>query len=707
MDPVSQFNTIFEYIEDLRIAVCKEHGQGIVQSQMQYHLVNHHSTIPSRTRHQIMLAAAAFPAWVRSEDEVPFPKQARAAIPHVHVYTDGFECTQTHSDGSRCTVIHRSMQGIQRHCRQEHQWSNPRKRGRSTQSGSIGCTAWKEGTWCQKVQPGGVLGRLFKVQQPDRVDEPLADGEEDAIQDAIRSSLGMATATVQAQIQSDDDRFEFQAWLNRAGWAQHLKRFDRGWLHSLCESPSPQEEALSRIEAAVLMVIWKAQQVSRPSVVGRPAMHYINRRDIGGPSNEKPFNARQTGKTMEKYSQRWVEIIRYIWRTHKLDEVPPTRPGQEETSVQGHKPAYRLTGRQQMALHAVQTMVGPDEQDEDIPEQAQDAVLTFIISLLDQRLGDDEYASPLMSGMAVLGIDTVSGWVSPLTYTPKQAAIVATSRMMVLYQAHQVRTREVEQIEAGGWARQDAMDMAKSHFDLVKDMANRFMTLTQYGGHPTPIDAIQRLKAYGMKIRYTTAAEGVVDWIGDTLLYGNIQFSMPQLRSMIHGLVAQARRELVEGLMMLPMDKEGGVTGDTALPSIRWDKFVDNPAERRMGWSFMEDARNHAAINVKEPAMWIGRQVMQTRALQEVFINKAATKEAMATGKPAVWKADGVRAYRQRMKKFRRSLTHGGKWGQPRDHLIVSAQISRFARTVTHGGRYHLTLRPDPIFIPCSDRAEI
>jgi hypothetical protein len=76
--------------------------------------------------------------------------------------------------------------------------------------------------------------------------------------------------------------------------------------------------------------------------------------------------------------------------------------------------------------------------------------------------------------------------------------------------------------EEEGWGPEDAAAMAPSHHQLVQEMANRFMTLTEYGGKPTPMDAILRLRAFGFKIRFTINAEGVIDWVGDTLLYSNI-----------------------------------------------------------------------------------------------------------------------------------------------------------------------------------------
>jgi hypothetical protein len=71
--------------------------------------------------------------------------------------------------------------------------------------------------------------------------------------------------------------------------------------------------------------------------------------------------------------------------------------------------------------------------DEPLEEELQSRVLAFMLALLDHVSSDDEYASALISGIAVLGISTDSGWLSPLVYTPKQSAVASTSRMLVLY----------------------------------------------------------------------------------------------------------------------------------------------------------------------------------------------------------------------------------------------------------------------------------
>jgi hypothetical protein len=173
--------------------------------------------------------------------------------------------------------------------------------------------------------------------------------------------------------------------------------------------------------------------------------------------------------------------------------------------------------------------------------------------------------------------------------------------------------------------------MAPCHFDFVQEIAKRFMTLTDYNSKPTPIDAILQLKAFGFKIWFTTNVLGVVDWISDELLHSNIKFSMPQLRSMIHGMIASARQHVVSTLMLLQVDSESAVVEDiTPLPNIDWGKLIDNAAEQQVGWSFMEDTRNHYPTSVADPKRWLGQPIIEQKELRRSFVDVEATRAALA-----------------------------------------------------------------------------
>ncbi|KAF2092967.1 hypothetical protein NA57DRAFT_49383 [Rhizodiscina lignyota] len=82
------------------------------------------------------------------------------------------------------------------------------------------------------------------------------------------------------------------------------------------------------------------------------------------------------------------------------------------------------------------------------------------------------------------------------------------------------------------------------------------------------------LRTYGLKVHYGTAADGVVDWVGDRLLYGHISFSMPDLRAMIHGLVHASWLRFKRRLLLLHVDDEGrpnSADTTTRLPLVKID----------------------------------------------------------------------------------------------------------------------------------------
>jgi hypothetical protein len=207
------------------------------------------------------------------------------------------------------------------------------------------------------------------------------------------------------------------------------------------------------------------------------------------------------------------------------------------------------------------------------------------MTLLNHELGDDEYESVIISGLAVMGFRDDGGWLNAEDYTTKYSGVIKVARMLVIYQSYMER-------EDGYKMNQKFMDdiQARSRtepmFDIVRRKVRKFMTLVSDKGQPTPMDWIYDCRTYGMKIRYNTTAEGVMEWEGNQVLYQDIRFTTEQLRGMVHGLVEETRRDLME-LMMLKMNAEGEV--EEQLPPIDWERLSDNPSEEKVGWSFLKD----------------------------------------------------------------------------------------------------------------------
>ena len=127
---MDQLNLLFQLFPQYRIAVCRECCVGIIQSQVQAHLNAKHKHLHASIRGYIVAAALGVQEWAASIKEVVFPKPHCQPVHHLAVFKDGLKCTALVAESASCGYIRRTVQDIQKHCRKEHRWENPRKRGR-------------------------------------------------------------------------------------------------------------------------------------------------------------------------------------------------------------------------------------------------------------------------------------------------------------------------------------------------------------------------------------------------------------------------------------------------------------------------------------------------------------------------------------------------------------------------------------------------
>jgi len=71
----------------------------------------------------------------------------------------------------------------------------------------------------------------------------------------------------------------------------------------------------------------------------------------------------------------------------------------------------------------------------------------------------------------------------------------------------------------------------------MEELVDRFIRLAARGKALTPINYVFYTRTYSFTVRYNTTAPGYMDWKRDTIMYGSIQFSILELRAMVHGMV--------------------------------------------------------------------------------------------------------------------------------------------------------------------------
>ena len=82
------------------------------------------------------------------------------------------------------------------------------------------------------------------------------------------------------------------------------------------------------------------------------------------------------------------------------------------------------------------------------------------------------------------------GWVLAINYTPVSAETINILLAMVVYHAYGLRQDAVQHHIGRGETSVEAQMTAPSVFQGVQQAVNQFITLTQYGGHPMPLDRI-------------------------------------------------------------------------------------------------------------------------------------------------------------------------------------------------------------------------
>ncbi|KAI5235343.1 hypothetical protein E4T42_09726 [Aureobasidium subglaciale] len=404
------------------------------------------------------------------------------------------------------------------------------------------------------------------------------------------------------------------------------------------------EKALLYASQATCRLIKTALATCRPELVGKSALEYVHRREVGNTTNERPFYAGHKAKTVRKYRDAWVKILRYIWRTSEREKSQ--RPGYVLTKDQtSHLAALKLAAARQ-ALNT-------DRQTKAERRRELEAVsLDFWISMFRHELQDDEYENGILSGLAVLGINpTTQDWQPAANFTPVLSAVVTVMRALVVYKAWSIRLAAIDEGSYLDLSQEEVLRNAPSVF------TSSFMTLITYGGMPSPIDRILHMRTYGLKIRFTTKATGKVSWPkADTIAVDKISLSMDDIRAVIHGLNESAWHRLVEDLLILPNETRALETASeegqgSKLPDLNMAELFDDPSEMIESWSFLKDPRNTFSVD--------GHKWMWKRLFNEPGVAIRLTSgdmDAVQCKDDIKWDENKVQRYFQKVKAFKEEL---------------------------------------------------
>ena len=622
----------FVHLPQQCLVVCLKCQYAVLPKNIDTHLKDEDThNMPRDDRQRVIEEVQKIEGLIQERSElnsISFPPASDPPIPYLQEpRADGMKC-KLFTEGKPCRYIACQIQKIQEHYRDKHGWENPQKRGRP-EAGREVDTPWECGVQCQHFFIRGSGAQYFQVQAAGTRQDAGPGGEIgfEAAKQELRQALKQA-GEEDRQITEPEESKEPNAWLRRVGCAAHLEESDRkdvrGWVAPV-DGDEPHLQVLCK---AFDWMIQAAQYHAVREVVGLEALFEANKKEVDR-ETQMPFSGWMETNTVKRYTEVCKQVLCYIFRAE--EDEPDKRP------------PYELTERQQSSIDVIRDAIrgllqwkadqgpardeearegeerGEEESDEEIElmSQIQREILRLWMALLDHPLQDNEYKSVLISGLAALGLREDDGWLDAEDYTPKYSAVIKLARLMVIHEACIRRQEAIERYQNQGLDVAAAGKKARSHYHLIRGMVRQFMTMAHDGRDPTPIQWLYRIRSYGFKIRYTTTAEGRVQWIGDDILYPGMRFSMTQFRSMVHGLVSEAREILFKELMMVRMGADQDVDMQQ-VPPIHWDKLVDQPSETRMGWSFLDDERNQFAVDGQ---WWLYERMYKEPRLKERFID--------------------------------------------------------------------------------------
>lgn len=623
-----------------RVVVCSECKHAVLPGSINTHLRDDNKhRMPQEDRTRIIAQIQAIEGLITERAELnrlALPLASNPPIPELQPpRTDGMQCQLQDEAQRPCRFIICNEDEIRKHCRTKHGWVNQQK-GRP-KAGKEVQVPWRSGVHCQHFFVRGPGAQYFEVQAAASSQAmPSGDFDLEAIKKELGQAIEQAEEEERRQITEPEESREPNSWLRRVKWPRHLEGFDRKELRGLIAPVDEDEPELQILCKAFDWLIQDAQYHAVEEVVGSEALFEVNKKEVNK-ETQVPFDSWMDITTVKTYAEVGRQLLRYIFRSKNIE--PEKRP------------AYELTERQQMRIEDVWTSIeelvwwkeeqagdsesreGEEEEEESDEEiewmgRIQRKILRLWMALFNQPLQDNEYKSVVISGLAVLGMREDDGWLDAEDYTPKYSAVIKLARLMVVREAYERRREAIEQYENRGLSAKKAGEKASSHYVLTRGLVHAFMTMAHDGKDPTPMQWLYRSRSYGFKIRYTTTAEGKIQWIGDDILYPHMRFSMTKFRSMVHGLVGEAREELFGKLMMVKMSADQEVDTKQA-PPIHWDKMVDQPSETKVGWSFLDDERNQFAVCKQ---WWLYERMYKEQPLREQFMDAAGklTREAVA-----------------------------------------------------------------------------
>ncbi len=349
IDLESIFIRLFDYNSIYKIIICKNHHYAIRLEALDFHLSRlHKGEIAAKTRSKLI----EFCSNKLKGNKPIYPIEPIEPIESLIIIDPAYQCSWLINGQSPCLYIQRDLRNLIGHCSKEHSkegWINNRKRGIKSPilpSNIIKIRA-------QSFYPSREGSRLFRVidNSLDQQRESIEDREEQSIGEAL-FSIASSKLDLRSRAIEDPNREQRAAilaenepnpWLERTEWPKVLENLNLNQILSFIAPPDLiLEPELSLLIKVLKGLIYRAYREARPERIGLASLEYINRKEIGEKSNERPLNPYLQPITIDRYSFNWARILLYLYRAEKQSDFT-------------ERTAYFFTAKQTLSFYQLQS----------------------------------------------------------------------------------------------------------------------------------------------------------------------------------------------------------------------------------------------------------------------------------------------------------------------------------------------------------------
>lgn len=505
----------FHYYAEYRVLVCKSCQYAIQPAYITAHLRSDQHKLTRQQSEEIGLQYKLMDL-ADPGTEAIVPETIVPPIDYLPIYRDGLQC-------SNCSYVCRSAEVMRRHQRVTHNIRTGRGRRPATGRWSA--------TWCQCFFIS-VGQRYFPVRQTNQAVSLPGDTTGRLLQ-LVHRQLDQKERIVKEKrqiVKDSEDATEVSPWLERTQWIRHLEGQDKAAMAQLVKPAQAEEPELQEVEKSLKRLVEKARQTVLQKKVSSFALHRIQSFQPGQDA-EKPFHVNMDRGTIERYQRVWSQLLVYILRT-----------------VDSEVRLYQVNENQQNCIRGVMLAANrfqlyePEELEEEDMETMKQEVdrhcLQLCVALLDQQLDHDEYESAIISYLAVAALEYLPGdeggkykFKDSAYYTPVLSGVIKIAQMLTIQYC-------LVQEEEG---------QVQSCRELLEQLHSRFLAVST----ATPMDWVLRLRLYGRGIGRRMTVEGCINWIGETVIYQDIELSMSDFRRLVHKLYEEAQGILLADLLFV------------------------------------------------------------------------------------------------------------------------------------------------------------